>query len=166
MLISNVTILFSNSSPKVPKNKAFLVSNLGIFIFSRDFPIKQIRGCWFQIWQYCFQLPDRKYPNLQFLVSNLRIFILHQTLHTDKFEGVDFKYDNGFFEFPSENTPIELFFFFFPKCKYFLSLHETSHTEKFEGTDFESGNRFFQVPAKNTQIQNFLWKLKSFSFFK
>ena len=112
MLISNVTILFSNSSPKVPKNKAFLVSNLGIFIFSRDFPIKQIRGCWFQIWQYCFQLPDRKYPNLQFLVSNLRIFILHQTLHTDKFEGVDFKYDNGFFEFQSENNPIELFFFF------------------------------------------------------
>ena len=88
---------------------------------------------------------------------------MHQTLHTDKFEGVDFKYDNGFFEFQSENTPIELFFPP-PKCKYFLSLHETSHTGKFEGTDFESGNRFFQVPAKNTQVQNFLLKLKSFFF--
>ena len=32
VLISNMTILFSNSSPKYP-NKIFLVPNLGIFVF-------------------------------------------------------------------------------------------------------------------------------------
>ena len=33
VLISNMMILFSNSSPKIPEH-AFLVPNLGIFIFS------------------------------------------------------------------------------------------------------------------------------------
>ena len=52
-LISNMAIFFSNSIPKYP-NKAFLVPNLGIFISPRNFAIRQIRECWFQIWQYFF----------------------------------------------------------------------------------------------------------------
>ena len=32
-------------------NKAFLVPDLGIFIFSRNFAFRQIWGCWFQTWQ-------------------------------------------------------------------------------------------------------------------
>ena len=34
--------------------KTFLVTNLGIFVSSRNFDIRQTRGCWFQVWQYFF----------------------------------------------------------------------------------------------------------------
>ena len=44
------------------KSKAFLLTNLGIFVFPRNFAIRQIRGCRFQIWEHCFQNPAQKYP--------------------------------------------------------------------------------------------------------
>ena len=69
VLISNMKILFQ----KYP-NKAFLVPNLGIFIISWCFAIKQIRRCWFQIWEQFFQIPAQKYPSKAFLVQNLMIF--------------------------------------------------------------------------------------------
>ena len=57
-----------------------MVPNLGIFIISRYFAIRQIQGCWFQIWQYHFQIAAPKYGNLTFLVPNLRIFIFSTKL--------------------------------------------------------------------------------------
>ena len=60
--ISNMTIVFSNHSSKIRK--------LGIFVprfkdlyFSPNFVIKQIWGRYFQIWQWLFRIPARKYPN-------------------------------------------------------------------------------------------------------
>ena len=35
-------------------NHTFLVSNLDIFVFFVKFAIRQISGCWFQIWQQFF----------------------------------------------------------------------------------------------------------------
>ena len=43
-------------------NKTFLVPNLAIFVISRNFASRSIRGCWFQMWQYCFQTPVQKIP--------------------------------------------------------------------------------------------------------
>ena len=85
-----------------------------------------------------------------FLVPNLRVFIFAPNL--DKFEGDDFKYENGFFEFQSENTQVKHFFSL--DDKYFLLLHKTSLTEKVEGVDFENGNIFFQIPAKEYPSTN------------
>ena len=48
-----------------------MVLNLRIFIFAT----REIRGRWFQIWQYHFQILVPKFGNLEFLVPNLRIFI-------------------------------------------------------------------------------------------
>ena len=54
------SFFFFNSSPKIVKygifgqkypNKVFLAPNLSIFVSSPDFPIRQIRRSWFQIWQ-------------------------------------------------------------------------------------------------------------------
>ena len=70
---------------------------------------------------------------------------MHHTLQLDKFEGVDFKYENGFFEFQSENIQKNSFC---PKCEYFLFLHEYSHIEKFRGTDFKNGNVFLSDSSK------------------
>ena len=69
---------FKILSQKYP-HEAFLVQNLGIFIISQNFTIRQIRGCGFQILQYSFQIPAQKYPNEGFLVPNLWILVLHQT---------------------------------------------------------------------------------------
>ena len=50
-LISNMTIIFSNSIPKIQK------SDKEILLFARNFTTRQIRGCWFQIWQWLFKIP-------------------------------------------------------------------------------------------------------------
>ena len=55
MLISNMTIWFSNSSPKIAKSGIFC-PNFRHFCFIAKFPVRQIWGCWFQIWQDCFQI--------------------------------------------------------------------------------------------------------------
>ena len=96
-----------------------MVPNFRNFVFSRNFAVWQIRGCWFQIWQYFCQVFVQKYPNQACLIPNLRIFILHQTLQLDKFDGVDFKYDNGSFELKPKNTQIK---HFLSKIKVFFCM--------------------------------------------
>ena len=54
---------------------AFLVPNLDIFVSSQNFAVRQIRRCWFQIWQYFFKILTQKYLNKVFLVPNLGIFV-------------------------------------------------------------------------------------------
>ena len=90
-----------------------LVLNLGSFVFSRNFPVTQILGCWFQIWQYCFQIPAPKYPSQAIFVTNLRIFIFCTKLSikadskalianmTMFFQNCCPKYPNNIFLFPN-----------------------------------------------------------------
>ena len=73
-------------SPKIRKLGIF-GPNLVIFIFSQNFAIRQIQGCWFQIWLYCFQMPVQKYANQTFLVPNLRIFIFTPNFATRQIRG-------------------------------------------------------------------------------
>ena len=63
VLIAIMAIVFLNLNPKC-QNKTFLVPNLGIIIYSRNFATRQIRG----------QTSAQKYPNQEFLVTNLGIF--------------------------------------------------------------------------------------------
>ena len=74
-LFLNVTLVFQNCCPK-HSNRAFLVLDLRIFISASNFVFRKLGGCWFQIWQYLFQIPAQKYPNKAFFVPNLSIFIL------------------------------------------------------------------------------------------
>ena len=60
-LISNMKIVFQNSVSKIAK-KAFLVPNLCIFAFSRNFANRKMFACWFPIWQYFFKILAQKYP--------------------------------------------------------------------------------------------------------
>ena len=78
-------------------NQAFLVPNLWIFVEFPDFKYgnrvffnycpkisksgifspKFMNFCWipwFQIWQYCFQIPAKKYPNKAFLSPKFKHF--------------------------------------------------------------------------------------------
>ena len=82
-----------------------MVPNLGIFISPRNFAIRQIRECWFQIWQYFFQIPE-----LHIFGPKFRHFCFFaKFLQSGKFEGADFKYDNIVFKFHLKNTKIRHF---------------------------------------------------------
>ena len=63
MLILNTTVVFRNLCHKKYPNKSFWVPNLGTFVLSQNFAIRQIWGCWFQLWQCHFQIPVQKYWN-------------------------------------------------------------------------------------------------------
>ena len=65
--------------------------NLVIFIFSRNFAIRQIWGCWFQTWHNYFQIPVKKYPNKPFLVPNLGISVSSRNLAIRKIRGCWFQ---------------------------------------------------------------------------
>ena len=54
VLISNMTMVFSNSSPEIPPKKAIFVLNLSIYIFGWNFPHLKIQGYWFKEWQWYF----------------------------------------------------------------------------------------------------------------
>ena len=73
--------------PQKHPNKAFLILNLVVFVFWWNFPVRHLRGYWFQIWQINFQLSEQKYPNQSFLVSNLKILVFASNFVTRKIRG-------------------------------------------------------------------------------
>ena len=117
VLISNMRILFSNSSPKIAKSG----------IFAPKFRY------------FCFFVKFWKWTNLRMMISNMTILFLkflpknteikhfwskipkcgsfgpkfrhfiHQILQLDKFEGIDFKYNNRFLKFYCKNTQAGIF---------------------------------------------------------
>ena len=131
MLISNMAIAFLKFRLK-NTNKAFLVTDLAIFIFFlKILLIHKFEGADFK-WQYYFQIGrlwefswrnfemreirgTRKYPNKPFFVVNVSIFYFCMKLHILK------------------------------NLKTLIS---------------KMAIVFFQSHPNNTQIPNFIWKLK------
>ena len=137
-----------------------MVWNLGIFIFSRKFAIRQIWGCWSQIWEYCFQIPAHKYPNKAFLVAHLGIFIIWQNFAIRQTRRCWFQTRQYYFQLPVPKYQNQVFLV--PNLGIFI-LHQTLHLNKFEGVDFKYDNGFFEFQPKNAQIKHFLsWMYFSF----
>ena len=65
---------------KITQKNAFLVPNLGIFVFSQNFSIRQNWRWWFQTWQFCFEILAHEYPKKSFFVANLGIFVFSEML--------------------------------------------------------------------------------------
>ena len=121
VLISNTTILFSNSSPKIPKSG----------IFGPKFT------------KFCFSATFCNQANSRVLISNVTILFLNSTskrhnsgifvpqfgyfyffgkiLQIDKFEGADFKYDNRFFKILAQKYPIKAFWVKNTQIRHFWS---------------------------------------------
>ena len=116
------------------KLKAFLVSNLGVFIFWQNFAISQIRGCWLQIWQYYFRIAAQNYPNQAFLIPNLRIFIISGNLAIRQIRRDLFQTWQFFFKFQPKNTEIRHCWSLIQTFSFF---HEILHLDKLEGADFK-----------------------------
>ena len=73
--ISNMTIVYHPNHPNYtesPKQGIF-DPRFRDFHFTRNFALRKIQGCCFQIWQY--QIPAQKYLNKPIFVLNLIIFI-------------------------------------------------------------------------------------------
>ena len=120
VLISNMTILLSNSNPKIPKSDIFS-PKFKDFHFSTKLCNETSLKMLLSIWQY-FQIPAPKYANLAFLVLNLGIFIFHR----------DYKYDNILSTFqpkdPNRALLDTLFFFFFFFFSFWLKLYSFTNS--------------------------------------
>ena len=87
-----------------------MVLNLGIFIFSQNFPFRPIQGADFKYENMFLKVLSQKYLNKAFLVPKLGIFIFLQnfavTVLMLLLEGVDVKYHISFLKFYPKNTHI------------------------------------------------------------
>ena len=117
MLIWNLTIIFSNSSPKIHKLGIF-GPKFTDFYFARNLAIRQIWGRWFQIWEWLFRILAQKYPNEAFFVLNVSIFlVLHELRILKKSRLLIRKMAIVFFQIPAKRTQIQIFLWkliFFP----------------------------------------------------
>ena len=106
VLISNMTILLSNSNPKIPKSDIFS-PKFKDFHFSTKLCNKTSLKMLLSNMTFKFQ--PQKYANLAFLVLNLGIFIFYR----------DYKYDNILSTFqpkdPNRAFLVTIFFFF---CRF------------------------------------------------
>ena len=74
MRIWIMTILFSNSSPKMRKWGIF-GSKFMDFYLALYFAIRNIWGCWFQIWEWFFRILAQKYQNKAFFCPKCIFFL-------------------------------------------------------------------------------------------
>ena len=145
-----MTILFSNSSPKIPKS--------GIF------------GSKFKDFYFCTKLCYK--TNSRTLISDMTIFqpkntqirnfwsqlqaflFFHEILQLDKFEGADFKYNKIIFKSQPKNNQIRHFGFKF-NDSYFC-------TKLCNKTNSRTLIKIFVV--KNIQIRHFWSQIQEFLF--
>ena len=167
-----MTILFSNSSPKIHNSDIF-GPKFRHFFFRETLQIDKFEGTDFKYDNSFFKILAQKYPVKVFLVKNTQkqhfwsqiqtFLFLHKILQLDKFENVGFKYDNSSLKFQPENTQIR---HFWSRTQVFLFFRKMLQVDKFEGADFKYDNSFSKIFAqkypnkkaflvKTTQIMHF-----------
>ena len=99
-MISNMTIFFSNSNPKIPKSGNFGPKFRYFCFFTKFY---KFEGVGFKYDKNFSKNLAQKHPNKAFLVPNLGIFLFSQNLQLDKFQGGDLKYNNVVFKFQPKN---------------------------------------------------------------
>ena len=148
-----MTMLFSNSSPKVLKS-GILGPKLRHFCFFVNFR-KQTK-LWVLISNMTIVFLKFLPKNTQgrHFLSQIQAFSLFQDiLQLDKFEGADFKLDNIFFQIPAQKYPNHTFLV--QNLDFFFS-SQNLQLDKSEGVDFKYDNSFFQPPAQKYQNKAFL----------
>ena len=123
-----------------------MVPNLGIFIFLQNFAIRPIRGCWFQMWQFCFQIPVQKYPNQAFMVQNLRIFTFALNIKPNS-RTLIWNMKILLLNSSPKNTQIS---HFWSLIQGFL-FHTNFSIRQIRGRWFQIWQWFFRIPAQNYQ---------------
>ena len=135
-----------------------MVTNLDIFIFSWNFAIRQIRGCWFQIWQYYFQIQAQKYPNNALFVPYLRIFIFVPNFAARQIWGGWSQNMTMIFQNCCQKHPIKAFLV--PNLRVFISASNFTIIQV-RGRRFQIWEQRFRIPARN-YLRILIQKCKSF----
>ena len=132
------------------------------FHFFTKFRIWQVWGCWYQIWQYSFQILAQKYRNKAFLVPNLGNFILPWNFGIRKIQGCWFQIWQYYYQIPVQKYPNQAILV--PNLRI-LFLHQTSQEDKFEDADFKYNKNIFKFQPKNMQIRHFSTQILAFLFY-
>ena len=104
-----MTRIFSNSSSKIWKSDNFGLKFKNFLCFARNFATRQIRGCWFQIWQWFFKIAAQHTKIRQFLVPNLRILSFARNVLITQFGGRLLEIWQYFFNILAKNPKQSIF---------------------------------------------------------
>ena len=107
-MISNIAILFSTSSQKIPKSGIF-VPKFRHFCFAPNFALTEIQGVDFKNDNDFFEFQSKSTLIKCFCPKCKYFVFLHENSHIKKFGSTDFENDNNFFQIPAENTQIRNF---------------------------------------------------------
>ena len=165
-------ILFSNSSPKIPKSGIF-GPKYRRFFFREVLQIDKFEDADFkyynsflkfqpknsQIRHFGPKARDFDFFAKFFNLTNSKLLISNMTKVF--FKILVQKYQNRVFLF--KNTQIRPFWFQFQTFSLF---HDILQLDKFEGADFKYGNIAFKFQPKNTQIRHFWSRIQAFLFFR
>ena len=154
-----------------------MVPNLRIFVFAPSFAIRQIRGCWFQLWQQHFQFLAQNLQNQKFFVPSfnilksgifglkLKIFIFELNFAMRKCEGVDLRCDKSF---PKLLPKIFEQDILGPKLKNFYICTKLCYKINLKVLVSNKITDFLKCQSQNNQIKH--WRIfyfaRSFSFWK
>ena len=162
MLISNMTILFWNSSPKRPKSGIF-----GLKFKDSQFFIKlcskgNSRALISNMTIFLFQIPVEN-TEIRHFGSYIQAFLFFgENLQLGKCESADFK---------NENNVLKILAQKYPHIRHFQSQIQTSlffcetlQLYKFEGATIKYDNIIFKFQSKNAQIKHFCSQISKFLF--
>ena len=162
VLISNITISFSNLTSKISKT-GIMVSNLMIQIFAANFAQDKFKDTDFKYDNIFFKFQPKNTQIRHFWVQIQVFSLFHEILQLDKFEGADFKRDKIVFEFQSKNIQIR---HFWSQIWAFLFLCKKLQSSKFEGATFKYDASIFPKNVSPKLPKYNLWShIQAFLFF-
>ena len=127
-----------------------MIANLRIFVFRRNFAIREMWGCWFLTRQYCFQISATKYPNQAILVRNLGISVFWSNFgNRQNWVGLISSMTIVFLKLSPENTQLKDFWF---QIWAFLIFRQIFKVDKFDAADFKYKNTAFQFQLQSIWV--------------
>ena len=173
MLISDIRILFSNSSPKISKSSIFGPQLDILFFFRKILQIDKIEDAGFKYDNRFSKFLIQNYQNKAFLVKNTQIkhfwsqtqafFVFRQNSAIRQIRGSSFQIRQQFFKILVPKYPFkELFIqnlgiFVFSQIFFQLNIIEVD--------DFKHDNISLKLLPKNTEVRHFQSQFQVFLLF-
>ena len=161
-LISNRTIFYSNSKPKIPKSGICgpKFKDLSFLHLPQSLQFGKFEGTGLNYDNSFFKFHSKVTPIRHFWFLNLIIFIFAWNFSFRNILRFWFQIWRWVFQIPTQNCTNKPIFLLIISVFIFAW---TSHIEKFKGTDFQNGYSFFQIPAE--KCPNMIFSVKSEKLF-
>ena len=152
-----MTIFFSYSSPKIPKEDIFGAKILDFYFCNNTISRKLISNMKKLFFKSQLQNPKIRH----FWFQTLRFLFFYQPLQQDKLEDKDFSYDNSIFKLQPENKEIRDFC---NQIQTFFVFSLNSAIRNIQDGDLKYEKIVFKFLPKNTQIRHFWFQVKALCF--